>query len=215
LLLRSLPIVVIAGFAAAILAGCTDDAATTEAPEASLPEVSVSSTGDAVDVPPPDVSTPKPMRSAPVRNSAEPDAPLLLSASGFGPYRVGQSQQELFDAKMVRGLKTDEAGCVSGTGSKLLQNPKLRFAGGLLVQIELNTLGGPGTEAGLLVGAEVEEAQAKYPAGKILFGPAGGAWEVTDGGNTLLVKISGGNVSSLVGGVTASVEKRHQAAMGC
>ncbi|BAL92932.1 hypothetical protein AMIS_77120 [Actinoplanes missouriensis 431] len=137
-----------------------------------------------------------------------------LTASGFGPYRIGQTRDELIGAQLVGALKTDEAGCATGTGSALPQKPKLRFADGRLVQIEV-TAPGAATDAGLAVGAELADVTARYPDGKIIFGRPGAAWEVSDGANALLVKVTGDNVTGLVGGVAASVEKRHRTDSGC
>ncbi|BBH65039.1 hypothetical protein ACTI_17240 [Actinoplanes sp. OR16] len=202
-------VVLVAALVAVTLAGCTDGGEETATPVPSAP-----SPGTSMDMPPSAFSSPKPLRSEPGGPSAAPGLSLALSASAYGPYRVGQSQAELEEAKMVRGLKPDEAGCVSGTGSRLMQNPRLRFSGGRLVMIELTNLGAS-TDTGLLIGAELDEVKAKYPTGKIIFGTAGAAWETVDGDNALLVRITGDDVTGLVGGVATSVEARHRAGLGC
>ncbi|MEU4691666.1 hypothetical protein [Actinoplanes sp. NPDC023714] len=151
---------------------------------------------------------------APASSAPAPSVPERLDMSAYGPYRIGQTQAELEASQMVRGLQPDETGCVSGTGSREMLNPRLRFAGGRLVQIEL-TSSGASTDTGLVVGAEVDQARTSYPNGKIIFGTAGAAWVTADAGNALLVRVTGDNVSGLVAGVATSVEQRHRTGMGC
>ncbi|WP_433827514.1 hypothetical protein ACQP2E_36585 [Actinoplanes sp. CA-015351] len=202
--------VLIAAFVVASLAGCTDSGGNEAGPAVSPTPAPSGS----VDMPPTDIGSPKPLRSEPGGHSASAGTLLMLSASGYGPYRVGQSQQELVDAKMARAVKVDETGCVIGWGSKLMNAPRLRFVGGKLAQIELTTPGAV-TDTGLMIGAQLPEAQEKYPDGKVIYGPAGAGWETVDGENALLVKITGDDVTALIGGLATSVERRYKAGMGC
>lgn len=202
---------VLPSIALALLAGCTDD------PPAA-PAVGASSAGaestEVVVVPDASLDVPSgDQTSFPPRTEPGAESGIgQMSATGIGPYQVGEPQAELVADEMVTGPVTAN-GCA--TGSELLGSPKIRFAGGTLVEVRTTAAGG-GTAGGVEIGAEQSAAQAAYPAGKAVTGAAGvTGWAVADETNTLLIEFTAGKVTALTAGVAATVEQNFSAGQVC
>ncbi|HWS34506.1 MAG TPA: hypothetical protein VN408_17425 [Actinoplanes sp.] len=198
--------------ALALLAGCTDDPPAAPAAGASSagtePTEVVVAPDVSLDVPSGD-QTSFPPRIEP--GSGE-GARGQVSASGIGPYQVGESQAEMVADEVLAGPVAAN-GCA--TGSVLLGSVKIRFAGGTLAEVR-TTEAGIGTEEGVTIGSDQAAAQAAYPAGKAVTGAAGvTGWEVVDETNALLVEFTAGRVTALTAGVATTVDQNFTAGQVC
>ncbi|MEV0896763.1 hypothetical protein [Actinoplanes sp. NPDC049802] len=196
--MRRRPLVALT-MALAVLSGCTGDP-DTPAPSATAP---AASPGISLDMPPASFgpSPPEPT----------PSGKLSISAAGYGPFRIGMTQQEITDAGLVTGLTPNGCGRAGGfTGA-----PETDVWGGELVRVRV-TDPTVTTTGNVAIGATVDDVRAAYPSGRAVTGTGGvTGWLVVDGTGALLLELAGGTVSALTAGDATTVEKVFTGERGC
>ncbi|MBB3096977.1 hypothetical protein FHR83_004652 [Actinoplanes campanulatus] len=194
--MRRRPLVVLT-VALAVLSGCTDDPPTPSAPPPASP---ATSPGTTLDMPPDSFGPPPP--------APTPTGRMEMSPAGYGPFRIGMTQQEVTDAGLVAELSSD--GC--GSASDFPGTPEVDFWGGELVRVRLTSP----TADTVPIGSTLAEVRAAYPAGRSVTG-AGGVtgWLVVDGANAMLVEFTAGTATAVTAGVTTTVEEVFAGTRGC
>ncbi|SDT75622.1 hypothetical protein [Actinoplanes derwentensis] len=202
---------VVPSIALALLAGCTDDPPATPVAGASAPGIAPSEVVVAPDVSL-DVPAGDPASLPPRPEPGDEGGRNQPSATGLGPYQIGESQAEMVADEIVTGTVAAN-GCIAG--SVFYGSPKIRFVGGTLAEVRTTSVNAS-TAAGVTIGADQAKVQAAYPSGKAVTGAAGvTGWEIVDGTNALLVEITAGKVTAITGGVATTVEQNFTSGQAC
>lgn len=200
---------VVPSIALALLAGCTDDPPATPVVSAPAPSAAVAPEVS-LDVPTDDIGS-FPPRIEPGDEAASAGR-MLISATGVGPYQVGEAQTEIVDDGAITGAVAAN-GCA--TGSVFFGKPTVRFVDGKVAEVRVTDATGS-TAEGVLIGADLAKVQATYPAGRAVTGAAGvTGWETVDDTNALLVELTGGKVTALTGGVATTVQQSFTSGQPC
>ena len=203
--MRRSPLVVMSAVLAfAALTGCSDDGEEKAAPGASgaanaQPTVSL------------DVPTGAPANGSKpglTEGTREAGEALRIEATGGGPYEVGETQADLTESGLL-GNPVDNGGCVTATGTGLFGSPEVYLSQGKVVMVKA-------AKDDPRIGTPLTDVQAQFPEGKAVSGSGGAqGWEVVEETNSLLFVATGGTVSAVAGGVSASVTKNFTAGSGC
>ncbi|MFC7534917.1 hypothetical protein [Actinoplanes sp. GCM10030250] len=201
---RSPLIVMTAVLALTAVTGCSDDddkkpAAAPEAasaPPSAEPTVSLDAPDGTAGTPKAEISDPSGF------------APFSVQSIGVGAYEVGETQADLTEAGLLTN-PVDAAGCTTATGTGMFSKPEVFLSGGKVVMVKA-------TKDDPRIGKPLAELQAEFAEGKAVTGAAGATgWEVVEETNSLLFVATGGTVSAVAGGVTASVQKNFTSGSGC
>lgn len=131
-----------------------------------------------------------------------------VQPDGVGPFVVGEPQADLVETGLL-GTPADAAGCTTAVGTGRFAKPEVFLAQGKVVMVKA-------TKEDPRIGRPLTEVQEEFSDGKAVTG-AGGAqgWEIAEDGHALLFSATGGTVTAVIGGVTASVEKHFTSGSGC
>jgi hypothetical protein len=127
-----------------------------------------------------------------------------ISATGIGPYTIGQEQAALSTAKLVGPVKPGSAGCDTGTGQARWGSPALIFTKGKLQHVRI-TAGSVRTTSGIQVGAADTSVRRAYPKGSALSARGATAWFAPTGDFALLFRITGGKVAAIESGPASTL----------
>jgi hypothetical protein len=142
-----------------------------------------------------------------------------LTAGGFGPYRIGVSQQELESAGLVgpvRAAGSDNCpGYATATGTDRYHSPSLVFFKSRLLRLSVDEFG-LGTDQNVQIGAPLATVQKQYPKGKQIDDWTGRpAWLAATGDYALLFEMRDGKVSVIQAGMTEPMTFRYTDNQGC
>jgi hypothetical protein len=127
-----------------------------------------------------------------------------ISATGIGPYTIGQEQAALSTAKLVGPVKPGSTGCDTGTGQAKWGSPALIFTKGKLQHVRI-TAGSVRTTGGIQVGAADASVRRAYPKGSALSARGATAWLAPTGDFALLFRITGGKVAAIESGPASTL----------
>jgi hypothetical protein len=221
--MRLRPIVVLA-VTAVLLTACGDDpddaaapvpapaASSAAGPPAEAPSIEPDATGKPEIVTNPDGTI----------NSGGPrpgTSESVLTAGGFGPYKIGVKQQDLESGKLVGKVTAIKSGNCTGYGTAKgigrYHSPALVFFKGRLLRVTLST-GEVASDKGVKFGAPMSDVQAKYPGGKQIDNWTGrGAWLATVGDYGLLFDMRDGKVAAMQAGMTEPMQFKYTDDQGC
>jgi hypothetical protein len=222
--MRLRPIVVLA-VAAVLLTACGDDPDDTATP-APAPAGSTAAAGPsagAVDIEPGGTGKPE-IATNPdgTINSGGPrpgTSESVLTAGGFGPYKIGVSQKDLESGDLIGKVSAVKGGNCPGYGTAKgigrYHSPALVFFKGRLLRLTLST-DEVATDKGVKAGATMSDVQGKYPGGKQIDDWTGrGAWLATVGDYGLLFDMRDGKVAAIQAGMTEPMQFKYTDNQGC
>jgi hypothetical protein len=142
-----------------------------------------------------------------------------LTAGGFGPYRIGVSQQELEAAGLVgpvRAAGSDNCpGYATATGIGRYHSPSLVFFQSRLLRLSVDR-SGLGTDRNVRIGTPLATVKRQYPAGKQIDDWTGRpAWLAATGDYALLFEMRDGKVSVMQAGMAEPMSFRYTDNQGC
>jgi hypothetical protein len=137
-----------------------------------------------------------------------------ISATGIGPYTIGQEQASLTGARLVGPVKSGLTGCDTGLGQATWGTPTLIFTKGKLQHVKI-TSGSVKTTAGIKVGATTASVRRAYPKGSALSARGATAWYAPTGDFALLFRIAGGKVSAIESGPASTLQFTFTDNQGC
>lgn len=137
-----------------------------------------------------------------------------ISATGIGPYTIGQEQAALTTAKLVGPVKSGSTGCDTGAGQAKWGSPALIFTKGKLQHVKI-TSGAVRTTAGVKVGSAEATVRGAYPKGSALSARGTTAWYAPTGDFALLFRLAGGKVSAIESGPASTLEFTFTGNQGC
>ncbi len=137
-----------------------------------------------------------------------------ISATGIGPYTIGQEQASLTAAKLVGPVKNGSTGCDTGAGRARWGRPALIFTKGKLQHVKI-TSGTIRTTAGVKVGATAAAVRRAYAKGSALSASGQTAWYAPTGDFALLFRFTGGHVSAIEAGPASTLSVTFTSSQGC
>jgi hypothetical protein len=137
-----------------------------------------------------------------------------ISATGIGPYTIGQEQASLTAAKLVGAVRNGSTGCDTGAGQAKWGSPALIFTKGKLQHVKI-TVGSVRTTAGVKVGSSEAAVRGAYGKGSALSSGGRTAWYAPTGDFALLFRISGGKVSAIESGPASTLSVTFTDNQGC
>ena len=137
-----------------------------------------------------------------------------ISATGIGPYTIGQEQASLTAAKLVGTVRNGSAGCDTGAGQAKWGSPALIFTKGKLQHVKI-TSGSVRTTTGVKVGSSEATVRGAYATGSALSASGKAAWYAPTGDFALLFRIAGGRVSAIESGPASTLSVTFTSNQGC
>lgn len=142
-----------------------------------------------------------------------------VTAGGFGPYKIGVSQDDLRSAGLIGKVTASKSeNCPGYAGAKGIgkyRSPSLLFFQGRLLRLTV-TGGGVETDKGVKIGSRMADVQGAYPGGKQLDDWTGKrAWFATVGDYGLLFLLTDGKVSSIQSGMAEPMQYKYTDDQGC
>jgi hypothetical protein len=125
----------------------------------------------------------------------------VISATGIGPYTIGQEQASLTAAKLVGPVRNGSTGCDTGTGQAKWGSPTLIFTKGKLQHLKI-TSAAVRTTGGIKVGSTQASVHSAYRKGSAV---GATAWYAPTGDFALLFRMSGGQVSTIEAGPASTL----------
>jgi hypothetical protein len=222
--MRLRPIVVLVA-AAVLLTACSDDPDDTAAP-APAPAGSAAAAGPSADAQITDPGgTGKPEIATNPDGTINSGGPRpgtsesVVTAGGFGPYKIGVSQKDLESGGLVGKVSAVKSGNCPGYGTakgiSRYHSPALVFFKGRLLRLTVAT-DDVATDKGVKVGTTMGDVRAKYPAGKQIDDWTGrGAWLATIGDYGLLFDMRDDKVAGIQAGMTEPMQFKYTDNQGC
>jgi hypothetical protein len=221
--MRLRPIVVLVA-AAVLLTACSDDPNDTAAP-APAPAGSTAAGPSA------DMATIEPGGTGKPEIATNPDGTInsggprpgtsesVLTAGGFGPYKIGVSQKDLESGDLIGKVSAVKSGNCAGYGTAKgigrYHSPALVFFKGRLLRLTVSA-DNVATDKGVKVGATMSDVQGRYPGGKQIDDWTGrGAWLATAGDYALLFGMQDGKVAEVQAGMTEPMQFKYTDNQGC
>jgi hypothetical protein len=141
----------------------------------------------------------------------------VVTAGGFGPYKIGVSQKDLDKAGLIGKVDAAKGGNCAGyatsKGIKKYASPALVFFQGRLLRL---TVTAGGTDKGIKTGATMAEVQKAYPDGKQLDDSIGrGSWLAATGDFALLFDMQDQKVAAIQAGMTEPMQFKYTDNQGC
>jgi hypothetical protein len=143
----------------------------------------------------------------------------VLTAGGFGPYKIGVSQKDLDSGDLIGTVTAVNTGNCPGYGTAegigRYHSPALVFFKGRLLRVTVAT-DEVATDKGVKVGTTMGDVQGKYPAGKQIDDWTGrGAWLATVGDYGLLFDMRDNKVAAMQAGMTEPMQFKYTDNQGC
>jgi hypothetical protein len=138
----------------------------------------------------------------------------VISATGIGPYTIGQEQASLTAAKLVGSVKNGSTGCDTGAGQAKWGSPTLIFTKGKLQHLKIAD-GAVKTTSGIKVGSTEASVRSAYGKGSALSAGGKTAWYAPTGDFALLFRIAGGKVSTIESGPASTLSITFTDNQGC
>jgi len=142
-----------------------------------------------------------------------------VTAGGFGPYKIGVSQDDLASAGLIGKVSTARSancpGYATATGLSNYHSPALVFYRGRLLHLTV-TSADVATDKGVKVGTSLANVKGQYPGGKQLDDWTGtSAWFATVGDFALLFPTRNGKVSAIQAGMAEPLQYKYTDNQGC
>jgi hypothetical protein len=225
--------VVVLTAAVLLLGACSDDPEEAAAPAPAAPAASAASTAASSPAAPPGHSVPltDPGGTGKPEIATNPDGTInsggprpgtsetVVTAGGFGPYKIGVAQKDLEKSDLVGKVDTAKSGNCTGYGTakgiKKYKTPTLVFFKGRLLRVTVTAADVP-TDKGVKVGAPIADVQKAYPAGKQLEDSIGRpAWLASVGDFGLLFDMQNQKVAGIQAGMAEPMQFKYTDNQGC
>jgi hypothetical protein len=146
-------------------------------------------------------------------------SPSSINAGGLGPYRIGVSQEDLAEDRLIGKVTASTSkncpGYAGAKGLKRYGTPTLTFYRGRLLRLTV-TGAGVATDKGVKVGASMGDVKRKHPGGKALADWTGkNAWFATVGDYGLLFGMKNDRVDAIQAGMAEPMQFKHTDNQGC
>jgi hypothetical protein len=128
-----------------------------------------------------------------------------VSGTGVGPYKIGEEQATLLEAKLVGPIQNGVTGCDTGLGVAKWGSPTLTFIKGTLQHVKISSTA-VRTTAGIKVGDSYADARSAYRKGSALSASGKAAWYVPAGTYALLFRIVGGKIATVEAGPSSTLQ---------
>ena len=143
----------------------------------------------------------------------------VLTAGGFGPYKIGVSQKDLASGDLIGKVTAIRSGNCAGYGTAKgigrYHSPELVFFKGRLLRLTVSAAD-LATDKGVKVGAPMSDVRSRYPAGKQIDDWTGrGAWLAPVGDYGLLFDMRDAKVAAIQAGMTEPMQFKYTDDQGC
>lgn len=226
--MRLRPVVVLTA-AVLLLGACSDDEPQETAAPAP-PPVAASSVAPSAAAPVPELSL-EPGGTGKPEIATNPDGTInsggprpgtsdtVVTAGGFGPYKIGIAQKDLEKADLVGKVDTAKSGNCTGYGTakgiKKYHSPTLVFFQGRLLRLTV-TAKDAATDKAVRIGTTMADVQKAYPGGKQVEDSIGrGAWLAPTGDFALLFDMQNQKVAAIQSGMTEPMQFKYTDDQGC